>query len=142
MDAVILHIDEQPDLPKGVAEMLRKEGYSLLQTDDPEEAIRLVEERRPVLVIMEIEFQGCDGPDLMAGIQARTEVPVLVVTTAPRHSPMHGEAIILGARDFLTKPVLSSEFLSAVREAAPPPRQSEPSQSKPRRKSPDTGEAS
>ncbi len=54
----ILHLDERPELPDGVAETLRQDGYQLLHTADPEEAMRLVEERHPALVLMEIELEG------------------------------------------------------------------------------------
>ena len=123
MAKLILHIDEQTELPEGVAETLRGEGYSLVQTSDPEEAIKLLDEHKPALVLMELEFSCCDGPDLIAGICSpeRGDVPVLVLTRAPRQSALHGEAISLGAVDFLSKPVSSSELLSAIREAAPSP---------------------
>ena len=73
---------------------------------------------------MELDLRRCDGPDLLAGIRApeRGDVPVLVLTRAPRHSPLHGEAIALGAADFLTTPVLDSELMNAIHELAPPPR--------------------
>jgi len=121
----ILHIDEQPELPSGVAIELRREGYELLHTADPEEAMRFAEERRPDLVLMEIEFEGCDGLDLMAGIRGLQpdSLPVLVVTRAPRDSAIHGEAIALGVADFLTKPVRAPELLAAIHEIVPPPRE-------------------
>ena len=123
--SILLHIDEQPELPSGVAIELRREGYELLHTADPEEAMRFVEERRPDLVLMEIELEGCDGIDLMAGIRdlQPDSLPVLVVTRAPRDSALHGEAIALGVADFLTKPVRAAELLAAIHEIVPPPRE-------------------
>jgi len=123
--SILLHIDEQPELPSGVAIELRREGYELLHTADPEEAMRFVEERRPDLVLMEIELEGCDGLDLMAGIRGLQpdSLPVLVVTRAPRDSGIHGEAIALGVADFLTKPVRAAELLAAIHEIVPPPRE-------------------
>jgi len=123
--SILLHIDEQPELPSGVAIELRREGYELLHTADPEEAMRFVEERRPDLVLMEIELEGCDGLDLMAGIRGLQpdSLPVLVVTRAPRDSAIHGEAIALGAADFLTKPVRAAQLLAAIHEIVRPPRE-------------------
>jgi CheY-like chemotaxis protein/tetratricopeptide (TPR) repeat protein len=87
--------------------------------------MRFVEERRPDLVLMEIELEGCDGLDLMAGIRGLQpdSLPVLVVTRAPRDSAIHGEAIALGVADFLTKPVRAAELLAAIHEIVPPPRE-------------------
>jgi len=123
MATAILHIDERLELPQGFTKTLHEEGYTLVQTTDPEEAIKLFDERKPALVLMELEFRGCDGPDLIAGIRSRErgEVPILVLTRAPRQSVLHSEAIALGVVDFLSKPANRSELLSAIREAAPLP---------------------
>lgn len=120
---LILHIDDSPDLPAGVAEALEEDGFELRHTVDPEEAMRLVEERSPALVLMDMELTACEGPDLMAGIRNPScgSVPVLVVTNVPRDSALHGEAIALGVVDFLTKPVSGAALLEAIRETAPPP---------------------
>jgi len=125
MAPFILHIDDQLELPAGVVEILDKDGYQFHWTSDPEEAMRLVEERSPVLVVMEIELAGCDGIDLLAGIRNSQfgEVPVLVVTRGPRDSGIHGEAIALGILDFLQKPVSAGELLLTIHETAPPPEQ-------------------
>ena len=118
---LILHIDDAPDLPAGLSEALEEDGYELLHTADPEEAMRIVEESSPALVMMELELRSCDGPDLMAGIcdPSFSSVPVLVVTTARRDSALHGEAIALGVVDFLTKPVRGAALLEVIHEIAP-----------------------
>jgi CheY-like chemotaxis protein/tetratricopeptide (TPR) repeat protein len=131
MATVILQVDEHPELPDGVPEALDREGYKVLQTADPEETIGLIEQRRPALVLMEIEFDGCNGPHLLEGIRAlggaAAAMPVLVVTRAPRSSALHGEAIAAGASDFLTKPVLARQLLGLIHELAPlPPAVEEP----------------
>ncbi len=120
---LILHIDEFPELPAGVAEAVERGGYELRATADPEEVMRLVEERSPALVVMEMELGSCNGPHLLAGIRdvRRGAVPVLVVTSAPRDSALHGEAIALGVVDFLTKPVTREALLGAIHEIAPLP---------------------
>jgi CheY-like chemotaxis protein/tetratricopeptide (TPR) repeat protein len=120
---LLLHIDERPDLPEGVAQALRRDGYLLEHTADPEQAMRLIEERRPALVLLEVVIESCDGLDLMAGIRDPQfgGVPVLAVTRAPRDSTIHGEAIALGVADFLTKPVRAADLLAAIREIAPAP---------------------
>jgi CheY-like chemotaxis protein len=121
MRPLILQIDDDPELPARVAEILEEDGYELHQTADPEDAMRVVEERRPLLVVMEIQLPGCEGLDLMAGIRDAYggEVPVLVLTELPRDTAEHGEAIALGCLDFLTKPVPASALLAAIREVAP-----------------------
>ena len=122
-NVTILYVDDRPELPDGFADSLGQEGYELLHTGDAEEAIRLVEERRPALVMMDLELRSCDGLDLMAGIRDPDlgAPPVLVLTHAARDSALHGEAIALGVADFLCKPARASELLARVREIAPVP---------------------
>ena len=120
---LILHIDDDPDLPGGVPETLEEDGYEVAHTADPEEAMRLAQERRPALVLMELELRDCDGPDLMTGIREidAGAIPVLVVTKAARDSALHGEAISLGVADFLGKPIGGAKLLNAIQEIAPLP---------------------
>lgn len=120
MARLILHVDDDPRLPEGVRQALEGEGYEWIHSTDPEQVMRLVETRRPDLVLMELDLSECDGPDLVGGIRAY-DVPVLVLTRLPRDTGVHGEAIAHGVVDFLTKPVLASELLANIREAAPPP---------------------
>ena len=131
MSTVILYVDDQPELPEGLEESLERDGYELLHTANPETAVRLAEEREPALVLMELDLGGCDGLDLMEGIRAcgadAAGLPVLVLSRAPRSSGLYGEAIALGVTNFLTKPVLASQLLSAIHEIAPPlPKAPEP----------------
>jgi DNA-binding response OmpR family regulator/Tfp pilus assembly protein PilF len=116
---VVLHIDEDPTLPAGVAEELARQGCELLQTGDPEQAMRWVEERKPALVLAEIELAGCDGPDLLSGVCSVSDAPPLVVLTKAQHSsPIYGEAVALGATDVLSKPVLAETLLSRIQVLA------------------------
>ncbi len=80
MPTLILHIDDRPELPDGFVESLAQEGYEFLQITDPEEAIRLVEERPPALVLMEIQLGSCDGLDrlMQAGHNACAVSQVMV----------------------------------------------------------------
>jgi CheY-like chemotaxis protein/TolA-binding protein len=121
MAGVIVYVDDRPELPAGFAEGLAQAGYELFQTGDAEEAVRLVEQRRPALVIMDLQMRSCDGLDLMAGIRDPDlgAPPVLVLTHAARDSALHGEAIALGAADFVCKPARAAELLARVREIAP-----------------------
>ncbi len=124
MTRTILYIDDRAELPDGFAKALRAEGYDLVHLRDPEEAMRLLASRRPALVLMELLLADCDGLDLLEGIRQSADVPVVVLTRASRHPGLYGQAVALGARDFLSKPVLASQLLTLVRELAtlaPPP---------------------
>ncbi len=122
MAGVVLYIDDSPELPQGFAESLRSEGYELVHAADAEQAVGLVEARRPALVLMELLLTGCDGLDLLEGIRERSpDLPIVVLTRAARLPGLYGQAVALGVSDFLSKPVLASQLLISVREFATPP---------------------
>jgi CheY-like chemotaxis protein/tetratricopeptide (TPR) repeat protein len=120
----LLYIDDDPQLPAGCAEVFLREGFELLQTADPEEAIRLFDQHRPALVLMELETATFDGLDLMEGIRSRGAepggTPIVVLSRAPRTSHLFGEAIAQGVKDFLCKPVNLTQLVESLREFAAP----------------------
>ena len=122
---VILYVDDRPELPTGLEASLERDGYEILHTDDAETAVRLAGERLPALLLIELDLAGCDGLHLLEGLRARPsdagELPVLVLSRAPRSSGLYGEAIAIGVGDFLTKPALAPQLRSAIHELAPPP---------------------
>lgn len=84
------------------------------ESDNSAEAIRLVEELRPSIAIVDITLRGSNGLDFLKDLKARgIELPVLVLS-------MHDEAIYAeralraGARGYITKYEASSEVMAAI----------------------------
>ena len=104
MPGTILYIDDTPELPDGTAEELGGAGYRLVHTSEPEEALRLVREEEPRLVLLEVLSPSCDGLELMQRIRSSDgpagKVPVLIVTRGMRTPQLYGMAIEFGANDF------------------------------------------
>jgi CheY-like chemotaxis protein/tetratricopeptide (TPR) repeat protein len=140
MTRTILYIDDTPELPEGTAEGLEGAGYRLLHTPDAKEALRVVRQEGPRVVLLEVLTASCDGLELMQRIRScegpAGKVPVLIVTRGMRSPHLYGMAIELGANDFLCKPVLRAELLAAVLEHAEgdaAPSQVDPEQAEPDR---------
>lgn len=118
MTGTVLYVDDQPQLPAQVDEVLAQVGYALIHTADPEEALRIVrEEPPPALVLTEVLLPGCNGFELIeriACVQAAASLPVVVMTRGERTPQLYGQALELGVKDFLCKPVLRTQILEAV----------------------------
>ncbi|PLW77599.1 sigma-54-dependent transcriptional regulator [Cohaesibacter celericrescens] len=106
MAADILVVDDEVDIRELVAGLLEDEGYETRMASHSDEALELIEQRRPSLVFLDIWLQGSrlDGLALLAVIkQKHPELPVVMISG-------HGgvetavAAIKRGAYDFIEKP--------------------------------------
>jgi DNA-binding response OmpR family regulator/cytochrome c-type biogenesis protein CcmH/NrfG len=117
----ILYVDDAPALPAGFAHELRRLDFELVHTADPHEALRVLREERPRLLLIEPLLRDGRGVELMvrirAGDEALRSLPIVVVSRDDRSSELYGQALDLDASDFLCKPVLGAELLEAVLEA-------------------------
>ena len=65
--ARVLAVDDDPQALRHIRDALVKSGYTPIVTADPEQALRLVEEERPHLVLLDPALPGADGMELMKG---------------------------------------------------------------------------
>ena len=93
-----------------------KLGYEPLVTTDPEEALRLVEEQRPHLVLLDLVLPGTDGIDLMKDIAETRDVPVIFLS-AYGQDQLIARAFDMGAADYVVKPFSPTELSARIRAA-------------------------
>ena len=98
--------------------VLERAGYrGLTTTTDPTEVVRMVEERRPRLVLLDLHMPRMDGFELMerlGKIAGEPETVPMLVLTADIADEAKRRALTLGARDFLTKPIDHVELILRV----------------------------
>ena len=120
MAGTVLYVDDALELPEGSDTELRRLGFRLAHTSDPAEALRLAREEEPRLVLLEVLLESCDGWELLEQIRSWDEpaghVPVVIFTRGERSPDLYGRAVELGADDFLCKPALRAQLLTAVLE--------------------------
>lgn len=106
MASDILIVDDEADIRELVAGILEDEGYGTRTARDSDDALKVIQARRPSLVFLDIWLQGSklDGLQLLATIKAEhPELPVVMISG-------HGNietavaAIKQGAYDFIEKP--------------------------------------
>jgi len=117
MDGAILHIDDVSDLPSGFRPELERLKCRLIQVDNPDQAISAVRNEDLDLVLLEVLLTRFDGFALLEDIRnVCPELPVVIMTKGDRTPELYARALELGAAEFLTKPVLSSQLLTTVRD--------------------------
>jgi signal transduction histidine kinase len=115
--ARILIVDDEHRNRELLKIMLTPEGYLLLTADSGEEALGIVAEQPPDLILLDVMMPGMDGYQVAGKIKenlATTNIPVIMLTALDdRNARMLG--LSAGAEDFLTKPVDRAELCVRVR---------------------------
>lgn len=100
---------------EGLAEVLRAEGYSVVEAEDGAEALRLFSEESPDFVCLDIMMPKINGYDLCRRMRAdRPNLPIVFISAkAEEIDKVLG--LELGADDFIVKPFGVKEVVARIR---------------------------
>jgi CheY-like chemotaxis protein len=117
MDRVkkILWVDDEIDLLKPHVLFLEKRGYSVLTATNGDDAVRIVSETSPDVVLLDQTMAGMDGLQTLERIKDRNaSLPVVMITKSEEEDLMN-TAIGRRIDDFLIKPVKPSQILLVLK---------------------------
>ncbi|HSB03158.1 MAG TPA: response regulator [Anaerolineales bacterium] len=103
----VLYIEDNPDNRLLVKRILLSEDYTLLEAESGREALSILKDRRPDLILMDINMPDMDGYSLTAQIKAMpgfTRVPILALTA----NVMRGDkekTLEAGCDGYIQKPI-------------------------------------
>jgi len=125
--AEILVVDDERAVRRGVAEILVGAGYVVREAKNGKEALRLFEELRPDLVLLDVMMPKMDGFSVCAAIrEVDAAVPVLFLSAlGDEESQLRGFGY--GADDYIEKTLPAPLFLARVEAALRRSRAAEPS---------------
>jgi len=125
--ALIVVVEDDPNIAALVELYLRDEGYRITVTDEGERALDLIRARPPMLVVLDVGLAGrLDGYQVCTALRTRSEVPVLMLTARDGEDDRIA-GFDVGADDYLVKPFSPRELVVRVRAIL---RRAEPSRSK------------
>ena len=106
----IMVIDDDIYIGDMLEEMLRREGYGVRRAYSGTEALLLLEQKSPDLVLLDLMLPGLSGEEVLSKI---TGIPVIVLSAKAEVS---GKVRLLlkGAADYITKPFDMDELLARV----------------------------
>lgn len=117
MTMTILIVDDEEPIQELLRFNLENEGYSVLTAFDGPVALKMIEEKRPDLLVLDVMLPGMDGLEVCSQLRQNPkfrDLPVIMLTAK-------GEEIDkvlgleLGADDYLTKPFSPRELLARIR---------------------------
>ena len=110
----ILAVDDDPLALRYIRDALTGSGFAAIATGDPLDVLRLVEQERPHLVLLDLMLPGADGIELMREVMAAGDVPVIFVS-AYGQDELVARAFEMGADDYVVKPFSPTELVARIR---------------------------
>jgi CheY-like chemotaxis protein len=113
---LVLIIEDNDKNRKLVRDVLTFKGYTVIETETGEAGIRLAQERRPSLVLMDIRLPGIDGIEALRQLRAELptrEIPVMAMTASVM-SQDRQRIMDAGFDAYQAKPIKVHDFLAAV----------------------------
>jgi two-component system, NtrC family, nitrogen regulation response regulator GlnG len=115
--ADILVVDDDQSIATAFEHFLRFEGHECRLASNAEDAVRLIAERQPTLIMMDVRMPGVDGLQALRDIRSRFPGVYVVMMTGYGTSQTSIDAIREGAYDYLTKPLDLDELREVIRKA-------------------------
>jgi len=115
---VILIVEDNDKNRKLVRDVLTFKGYTVIETETGEEAIRLAQARRPSLVLMDIRLPGIDGIEALRRLRAEPTtrgIPVMAMTASVMTEDRQ-KIMDAGFDASQGKPIKVHDFVAAVEE--------------------------
>ncbi len=114
MSGRILIVDDEKPIAEILKYNLEKEGYETLLAYDGDEALRMVEQHNPDLIILDVMMPGKDGYAVCREIRTARKVPIIMLTA--RETELDKVlGLELGADDYVTKPFSAREVTARVK---------------------------
>jgi DNA-binding response OmpR family regulator len=112
-ERTVVVIEDDPSIADLIEMYLRRAGFRVLQAATGERGLQLIEQQRPVIVLLDIGLPDIDGFEVCRRIRSTSMLPVLFLTARD------GEidrvlGLELGADDYVTKPFSPREVVARV----------------------------
>ena len=114
MSSKILVVDAEKPIADILEFNLKNDGYEVICAYDGDEAIKLVEEHKPDLILLDIMLPEKDGMEVCKEVRKKYDMPIIMLTAKDSEiDKVLG--LELGADDYVTKPFSTREILARVK---------------------------
>jgi DNA-binding response OmpR family regulator len=113
----ILVVDDEPAELRLIERVLSAKGYLVVKAGSGREAIRLVYEKQPELVLLDVMMPEIDGWQTCRLIREVSDIPIIMLTGRRNSEDDIVRGLESGADEYLAKPIGNRELLARVRAA-------------------------
>ena len=123
----ILVCDDEPFILKALTFIVRKEGHTVLEARNGEEAVAKIRAEKPDLVFLDLMMPKKNGYEVLEEVRADPAIAstYVILLTAKGQDSDRERGLAMGANEFMTKPFSPAVILQRLREIlagdAPPP---------------------
>jgi two-component system KDP operon response regulator KdpE len=112
----VLVVDDEPQILRFLRPALEASGYAVLHAETGREALRLIANSAPDIVVLDLGLPDMDGKDVLSEARKFYTSPILVLSARDREAEKIA-ALDLGADDYVEKPFAIGELLARLRAA-------------------------
>jgi len=112
----ILVVDDEPQITRVLMTTLTSHGYTIRLAADGDEALQVMKDWPPDLLITDLSMPNMDGLQLCRNVRTRSTVPIIVLSVRGEDQAKI-EALDAGADDYVTKPFGINELMARIRAA-------------------------
>ena len=114
--SLIFLVDDDPDVRELVEYKLVQSGHEVLCATNGQDALRLVPDAKPALLLLDVMMPGLSGFEVLEQLRAREStrsLPIIMLTAKAQDADTE-RGFTLGANDYVFKPFSPRELMSRV----------------------------
>jgi DNA-binding response OmpR family regulator len=122
MAETILIVDDEPFILRSLSYVLERAGFKVLQAHDGEEALEVLRDARPRLVVLDVMMPKRNGYEVCEVVKGDPDLrdTYVVLLTAKGQGTAKDRGVEAGADEFMTKPFSPSRLVERVQEVLTP----------------------
>ena len=116
MPKKVLIVDDEPNIVLSVEFLMKREGYDVMTAADGQEALDMLEDAKPDLMILDVMMPRKNGFEVCEAVRSHPKfgsLPILMLTAKGREAEMK-KGLSLGADAYVTKPFSTHDLIDRV----------------------------
>jgi DNA-binding NtrC family response regulator len=113
----VLFVDDEADFLETLMKRMKKRGVDVSGVNSGGEALELLDENPPDVVVLDVKMPGMDGIETLREIKKRYPLVEVIMLTGHANVEVAIEGMELGAFDYLMKPMAVDELFYKLQDA-------------------------